>query len=56
MAFSNGQKWNLTNIDEIACKLSTFDIENDGYRLVIITQGEKSVLVAKGIHLNKNNL
>ncbi|CAI6362117.1 unnamed protein product [Macrosiphum euphorbiae] len=46
-AFSDGQKWDLTNIEEIACKLSTFEIENDGHRLVIITQGEKPVLVAK---------
>ncbi|XP_025195500.1 adenosine kinase 1-like [Melanaphis sacchari] len=45
-AFSEGQNWNLDNIEEIASKLSTFDIEN-GNRLVIITQGEKSVLVVK---------
>lgn len=46
-AFSDGHKWNLNNIEEIACKISTFEVESDRHRLVIITQGEKPVIVAK---------
>lgn len=47
-AFSEGHEWNLDNIEEIACKISTFEPgKNSGHRLVIITQGENSVIVAK---------
>lgn len=47
-AFSEGHKWNLDNIEEIARKISTFEIgENGEHRLVIVTQGENSVIVVK---------
>lgn len=46
-AFSEAHKWNLDNIEEIACKLSSFEVQNNGHRLVIITQGEKSVILVK---------
>jgi len=45
-AFSDGHKWNLNDIEEIACKISTYEVENNGHRLVIITQGEQPVIVA----------
>ncbi|VVC33360.1 Hypothetical protein CINCED_3A008250 [Cinara cedri] len=46
-AFAEGHKWNLDNIEEIASKISNFQVEQIGHRLVIITQGEKPVIVTK---------
>lgn len=37
----------MDNIEEIACKLCNFEVECVGQRLVIITQGDKPVIVAK---------
>lgn len=52
-AFSDAHNWNLNCTKEIASKISTFEVDYIGERLVIITQGEKSVIVAKSKYLNK---
>ncbi|XP_050436741.1 uncharacterized protein LOC126843340 [Adelges cooleyi] len=45
-AFSETQKWNLSDIEEIAKKLSTFEVDSGHKRLVVITQGENPVIAA----------
>lgn len=46
-AFSDRHKWNLDSIEDIAKKMSTLNVQHIGQRLVIITQGEKPIFVAK---------
>ncbi|XP_050535489.1 uncharacterized protein C05D11.1-like isoform X4 [Daktulosphaira vitifoliae] len=45
-AFSEAQKWNFDTTEDIARKLSTFEVDDSQKRLVIITQGDKPVIAA----------
>ncbi|VVC27602.1 Ribokinase-like,Carbohydrate kinase PfkB [Cinara cedri] len=46
-AFSEGNKWKLNSIEDIAHKMSTLHVEHIGHRLIIITQSEKPVIVVE---------
>lgn len=39
----------------IASKMSTFNVGKQGYRLVILTQAEKPVIVALSKYLHEHN-
>ncbi|KAE9544211.1 hypothetical protein AGLY_001390, partial [Aphis glycines] len=45
-AFALANKWDTTDMETVARKMSTFKVKKDGYRLVILTQADKPVIVA----------
>ncbi|KAF0771454.1 adenosine kinase-like [Aphis craccivora] len=45
-AFALANKWDTTDMELVARQMSTFKVKKDGYRLVILTQAEKPVIVA----------
>eukprot|EP00102_Acyrthosiphon_pisum_P004725 XP_001948583.3 PREDICTED: adenosine kinase-like [Acyrthosiphon pisum] len=45
-AFAFANNWETTDIEIIASKMSTFNVGKEGYRLVILTQADKPVIVA----------